>query len=141
MPHGIFLGSDGHPQLLRVGLCPDEHFAAARNLALALSLGRIDVFPLDQDMPQDTHLTQSATPYGDTWRLSGATALEEHSSCAGPVGQAVADYCKPVAGNAHARLQDPQIFPRCLLDGCDPPCPLARFPRRTSSWTLTKWNC
>ena len=47
-------------KLLQVSLGLEQHFAAAWNLSLAMGPGRNDVFPLDQDMPQDTNLTYAA---------------------------------------------------------------------------------
>ena len=67
--HGTFFSSGGPPQLLQICLGPDEH------LVLVLSPRGIDIFPLDQEMPQGTDLTHAAT-YTATHRDSGAVALE-----------------------------------------------------------------
>ena len=44
----LVFSSGGPPHPVQMGLVPDEHFAAAWNLSLAMGPGRIDVFPLDQ---------------------------------------------------------------------------------------------
>ena len=61
MKHGTLFSSGGPPQLLQLGLDPEQHLPVSGNLSLATGSGGIDVFLPDQDMPQDFDLTHAAT--------------------------------------------------------------------------------
>ena len=73
-------GSPHAPQLFQVNLGPQEHFAAAWNLSLAMGPSRIEVLPLDQNMPQDTRLTNAAN-FSATQRGSPAAKVRELGHC------------------------------------------------------------
>ena len=118
--HGTFFSSGDPPQLLQVGLDPDEHIAAAWNLSLAMGPGGFDVFFLDHDMPQDTDLTCSAT---NTATHRGSLA-QRRSESIRPVRTLPARLWPTTLHQQKAMHpagpQSFQRFPRCLLGSCDP---------------------
>ena len=87
-----------------MGLGPKEPSFVEWKLSLAMGLGGIDVFPLDQDVPRTlTLLTLQHTrqPIGGPWRNDDQKSFDW---CASTVGKAVADIPSPAEGRTPAGL-------------------------------------